>query len=398
VSGSVNTRVAARKPVVLAFLHYYLPGYKSGGPIRTIANLVDTLGDEFDFRIVTSDRDATDTEPYPELLPAGQWARVGKAEVLYLPPERKGLRAITGILRDTQHDTLYLNSFFDPVFTMRPLLARRLDLAPKRRCVIAPRGEFSPGALRLKARKKRAYLAVSRTLGLYRGLVWQASSEHEAEDIRRVMGSIAPDVRVAVDLPARADPEAIPTHPPRGEGEPLRVVFLSRISPMKNLEFAIEVLRKVQNPVTFDIYGPVREMDYWEHCQKLLAGLPPHVTASYRGGVEHDQVPSVLSRYDLFILPTRGENYGHVIYEALAVGTPVLIADTTPWRGLADSGAGWDLSLEKPEAFSERIDHMARLSPSQLSEMRARVSAFLQCYLTGSEMIEANRQLFVSQP
>ena len=391
-------RSATGKPVILVFLHFYLPGYKSGGPIRTIANLVDTLGDEFDFRIVTSDRDATDTEPYPGLPPAGEWARVGKADVLYLPPDRKNLRAISGILRDTPHDTLYLNSFFDPVFTMRPLLARRLGLVPKRRCVIAPRGEFSPGALRLKATKKRTYLAAARTFGLYRNLIWQASSEREAEDTERVMGSLATDIRVAVDLPAKADPGAIPVHSPRGEGKPLRVVFLSRISPMKNLEFAIEALRQVQSPVTFDIYGPVREPDYWEHCRKLLAGLPPHVTASYRGGVEHDQVPSVLSGYDLFILPTRGENYGHVIYEALAVGTPVLIADTTPWRGLADSGAGWDLSLEKPEAFSKRIDHMARLSPSQLTEMRARVSTFLQRYLTGSEMIEANRQLFVSQP
>jgi glycosyltransferase involved in cell wall biosynthesis len=282
------------KPVILVFLHFYLPGYKSGGPIRTIANLVEALGDEFDFRIVTSDRDATDTEPYPGLPPAGEWARVGKADVLYLPPDRKNLRAISGILRDTPHDTLYLNSFFDPVFTMMPLLARVLALP---RTALRDRAAWRilPGALRLKATKKRAYLAASRTLGLYRNLVWQASSEREAEDIRRVMGSAATDIRVAVDLPAKADPGAIPVPPPRGEGKPLRVVFLSRISPMKNLEFAIEALRQVQSPVTFDIYGPVRETDYWEHCRKLLAGLPPHVTASYRGGVEHDQVPSVLS-------------------------------------------------------------------------------------------------------
>jgi len=394
----MNTSITVTKPIILAFLHYYLPGYKSGGPIRTIANLVEALGDDFDFRIVTSDRDATDTEPYPGLPPPGQWARFGKADVLYLPPDRKGLQAIAGILRDTPHDTLYLNSFFDPVFTMMPLLARRLGLAPTPRCVIAPRGEFSPGALQLKATKKHAYLATSRTLGLYRNLVWQASSEHEAEDIRRVMGSAALNIRVAVDLPASTDSKAIPVHPSRGEDKPLRVVFLSRISPKKNLEFAIEVLRKVQSPVSFDIYGPVREVDYWEHCRKLLASLPGHVTASYRGGIEHDKVPSVLSGYDLFFLPTRGENYGHVIYEALAVGTPVLIADTTPWRDLADSGVGWDLSLEKPDAFSERIDHMAHLSSSQLSDMRSRVSSFLQRYLAGSEMIEANRQLFVSQP
>ena len=45
-------------------VRYYLPGYKSGGPVRTIVNLVDHLGDDIDFRIVTSDRDALEDAPY----------------------------------------------------------------------------------------------------------------------------------------------------------------------------------------------------------------------------------------------------------------------------------------------------------------------------------------------
>ena len=45
------------KPVILVFLGNYLPGFKSGGPLRTIVNLVDNLSDEFEFLIITSDRD-----------------------------------------------------------------------------------------------------------------------------------------------------------------------------------------------------------------------------------------------------------------------------------------------------------------------------------------------------
>ena len=51
---------------------------------------------------------------------------------------------------------------------------------------------------------------------------------------------------------------------------------------------------------------------------------------------------------DLFFLPTRGENFGHVIAEALSVGTPVLISDQTPWRKLAAVGLGHDLPLAVP--------------------------------------------------
>ncbi|MGB3646405.1 MAG: glycosyltransferase family 4 protein [Mesorhizobium sp.] len=383
-------------PIILTFVRHYLPGYKSGGPIRTIANLVEALGKEIDFRIVTSDRDATDTRPYPGLLSTGQWEQVGKAQVLYLAPGRRGLRGIAGILRDTPHDTLYLNSFFDPVFSLRPLLARRFGLAPQTRCIVAPRGEFSPGALKLKALKKRVFIGSSRALGFHSNLVWQASSEHEAEAIKRKMGTLAMDIRVAINLPAPAGSQTAPTHRQRAKGEPLRTVFLSRISPMKNLEFAFEVLRRVQSRTVFDIYGPVRDDNYWTRCKDLMARLPEHVEACYRGSIDHDRVAETLSAYDLFFLPTRGENYGHVILEALTVGTPVLIADTTPWRGLADIGVGWDLSLSRPETFAEKIEQMAHMPPAEQSEMRARVSSFARRCLTDSAAIDVNRDLFMS--
>jgi hypothetical protein len=32
---------------IMTFVGSYLPGYKAGGPIRTLANIVDRLGDEF---------------------------------------------------------------------------------------------------------------------------------------------------------------------------------------------------------------------------------------------------------------------------------------------------------------------------------------------------------------
>ena len=49
---------------ILTFVDYYLPGYKAGGPIRTIANMVSQLGGEFEFLIVTRERDFLDTVPY----------------------------------------------------------------------------------------------------------------------------------------------------------------------------------------------------------------------------------------------------------------------------------------------------------------------------------------------
>src|SRR2546426_8034769 len=124
------------KASVLVVVHDYLPGYKAGGPVRTIANMVDRLSDEFDFRVVTSDRDRFDDTPYTGVV-FDSWNRVGKAQVYYLSKRSKSLRAIARIISSTPHDVLYLNSFFDPVFTQVPLWARRLGLLPPKPVVLA---------------------------------------------------------------------------------------------------------------------------------------------------------------------------------------------------------------------------------------------------------------------
>ena len=78
-----------RRPVVLVLTSHYLPGYKAGGPIRTIRNLVAALGDEFDFRIVTSDHDFGERRTFPSIATGG-WNRVEAASVFYA--DRPALR------------------------------------------------------------------------------------------------------------------------------------------------------------------------------------------------------------------------------------------------------------------------------------------------------------------
>ena len=131
---------------ILILTDYYLPGYKGGGPMRTLSNIVDRLGGEYRFRVVTRDRDLGETEPYQGIL-ADSWSPVGKAEVCYLSPRALSLRRLRTLFRDTEHDAVYLNSFFSPAFTIQPLLLRRLGLILGVPFILAPRGEFSQSAV-----------------------------------------------------------------------------------------------------------------------------------------------------------------------------------------------------------------------------------------------------------
>ena len=384
------------RPIVLVFARYYLPGYRSGGPARSIANMVERFGDEFHFRIITSDRDIGDNDPYEGIVP-DIWCEAGKAEVMYLSARQHGFAGIAKLMQQTPHDLVYLNSFFDAGYTAIPLLLRRLGLTPNKPYVMAPRGEFSPGAIALKASRKRFYLRLIRTFGLAQDVVWQASSAYEASDIKNMDGSATARICIAPNL-SSSDSCNASQHffLQRKPGDPLRIVFLSRISPKKNLHFALRVLRQSQHPIVFDIYGPVTDETYWQRCQAEIKTLPNHVRAIYHGHIPPARVSKVISGYDLFFLPTLGENYGHVIAESLSVGTPILISDTTPWRNLQTLGVGWDLSLNEEASFLHSIQYCIRLNADEYTTWRAFIRGYAAKKLSDPEVVEANRQLFLS--
>ncbi len=378
--------------IILTFIGYYLPGYKAGGAMRTIVNIVDHLGDEFEFKIIAADRDLGDEKPYPGIKVDG-WNRVGKADVFYMSPKRRCLRDFRRLFCFTEYDVIYLSSFFSPHFTIKPLVLRRLRLIPDRPVVVAPEGEFSPGAFWLKRFKKRAYLFVAKALGLYRVATWKASSEHEEADIRQWFGRDVPVV-VAPDLPPviHSSDELLPKS---GKIEGcLKIIFLSRISRKKNLDGALEMLKGLKGKVKFNIYGPMEDKSYWAECEKIIGGLPKNIKVRYCGSVEHDKVGVVMRDHDLFFLPTLGENFGHVILGALCAGCPILISDQTPWRDLEGKGVGWDLPLDRPEMFREVLQRCVDMNNEEYLKWSEEAREYGLQVTKDDGVVEQNRRLF----
>src|SRR5690606_5687279 len=157
--------------------------------------------------------------------------------------------------------------------------------------------------------KKRAFLKLAEAINLHSETLFQASSEHEAADIRRVITpkrSLRSNIAVACDLPLN-NCQALDRASNRRSADPLKGVFLSRISPMKNLVGALSMLAQVSCPVAYDIYGPIEDQAYWAQCLRLTAALPAHVTVQYHGELRPEAVETVLPAYDFFFLPTLGE-------------------------------------------------------------------------------------------
>ena len=165
---------------------------------------------------------------------------------------------------------------------------------------------------------------------------------------------------------------------------------------MKNLDGALKLLHGLPGQVGFDIYGPreVNDADYWDEVREIMANLSSNIRVEYHGHIKYEDVPGTLSKYHLFLLPTLGENYGHVIIEALLAGCPILISDRTPWRDLEKAGVGWDLPLEEPERFRQVLQKCIEMGPEEYGSLSARAEAYGVQRCKDPEIIARNRMLF----
>jgi glycosyltransferase involved in cell wall biosynthesis len=242
----------------------------------------------------------------------------------------------------------------------------------------------------LKASKKRIYISLVKALGLYDNLYWQASSNYESVDIGRELSLIARRVHVAPDLTAVASIN-LDLATRRAAG-PLRLIFLSRISPMKNLDFLLRVLRYVSADVQLAIFGPREDQNYWEQCSFLIDQLPKNIKVTVGAQVLPENVRDTFAKYDLFVFPTRGENFGHVVFESLSVGTPVLVSDQTPW--IPHIQGGLKSFPLRESNWINAIEDSARLDELSLFKMRQAASAYARRYVKSNLSLELNRKLF----
>lgn len=310
-------------------IDYFLPGFRGGGPIRTLDNMRKQLGGEVVLSVFTRDRDLGAHEAYKGIK-VNQWNESPDGPIYYASPDKFGASGVFEALKANSFDIIYLNSFFSPDGSIFPLIAIR-RLAKKPRVLLAPRGEFSKGALELKWLKKQLFLSIARLLNLHGDVFWHASTPLEAEDIRRIFPGADGRIFVAADPVLVEVPDSELPAFNKTEGQ-LRIAFISRISPMKNIDGLLRIIATVSLPVRLDIFGPVEDESYWAQCTKLITELPNNIVVTFNGSVKPDSVSGIFAEYDLFTFPTHGENFGHVIFESLRVGTPVLVSDQTPWQ------------------------------------------------------------------
>ena len=378
---------------ILIFVDWYLPGYKGGGQIKAVEYIVKNLSDRFDFYIICRDHDS-DGSRYEDIQ-TNEWLPADGVHVKYLSGTKVAyLNLIAKELSNTAWDAIYTNSFFSLYFSIFPLLYTRFIKRNNSRFITAPRGEFSPGALGLKKQKKQLFIGISGLIGLHRYIMWHVSTALEEDDVRRWF----PRAKVVVAselLPPSTLAESKPIFKAFGE---IKLIFLSRISPIKGLDIGLRALRELRHgEVRLDIYGPVEDADYWKECLRLIESMPANVTVKYCGEVRHSDVKGTIVDYHFLLFPTLGENFGYVIIEAFLAGRPVLISNTTPWADVTQCGVGHDFESGDIRKIGEIISGLIELDDSAYRGYLINVNKYATYYIeTEREKVEANAMLFFS--
>ena len=366
---------------------WFPPAYRAGGPIRSAFNLCALLSEHHDIWVVTGSHDLGAEKALEVAKDRWNTIQINDAsiQVRYCSQGTLDRRLWSLLLDEISPDVLHLNSMFSKDYTLIPLrIARSRKFL---RVVLAPRGMLGEVALSIKPLKKRIFLSIARMMGLFRGVIWHASTSKEVSEVRTHF--ISADVRTAQNLPT-----AFPSENPNRPVGHWKIVVIGRIHRVKNLDFGLKALLKASSnrSVLLDFIGPLEDENY----QKELADVvraQEDVKVRFLGGIPPTELPEHLQAAHFLLSSTTQENFGHSIVEAWAHGCPVLISDRTPWLQLQEKGIGWDLPLE-PDAWQVGLSKALTMNSAQWEIMSEESRDFFKTHVRNDEAERANLELF----
>ena len=129
--------------------------------------------------------------------------------------------------------------------------------------------------------------------------------------------------------------------------EPL-ILFLSRLIPRKGADLLIEAFAQA-SPISgrLVIAGPEGESGYRAQLEACARKSGVGARVLFTGPVYDEEKSSLLADADIFVLPSRYENFANVAAEAIAYGVPVIITPFCGIRSLVDGRAGLVVAPEK---------------------------------------------------
>ena len=337
---------------------------------------------------MTSDRDLKDTEPYKNVK-INDWNKLYNANIYYLSPDKQNFKGVRDVINSMDFDVMYLNNYFNFKFTITPLILKKFHKIKNIKTILSSRGDFTGGCENKKL-KKYTFIFLSKIIGIYNNIMWHATSEIEKKDILHFFPKAS--ITVIPNLSEKYIEKEITQKKEKGS---LKLIYVSRISPKKNITYALNVLKGVKlGDVTYDIYGPMEDKKYWNECLNVIETLPSNIHVNYCGELPHEKIASTFQKYHAFFFPTKGENYGHVIIEAMMNNCPCLFSKgVTPWDHYIDR-IKLGKKLNDKKGFVDDINKLLKMNQKDFDELVKINNSFIKNESNDIEKINKYIMLF----
>lgn len=361
---------------ILILIDWFLPGNKAGGPVKSIYSLIKALHNQIDFFVVTMNTDISSNKIYA--VPSDTWTYYENIPIYYFSKEKFSMKKLKQVISEINPHVIYINSFWSVKFSIIPLLLKKFKQIQVP-IVLAPRGMLDHGAMHIKSFKKNIFIKLTRWISLHKDIIFHATSPSEKIKIQQYY----PHANIFLVSNLSYLHTSSSSYIVK-EKNTLKLFFLSRVSAVKNLDFAIKVLSHLPLPedahIEYDIYGNNEDKEYFKYCKSLSQSLPKNIHYTYKGTLSFEEVSRVISQYHFLFLPTKNENFGHAIVETLMCRRPVIISDCTPWNAVNEHQCGYALPL-KEEIFIEKLLDALNMNDTVFQQMCANAKNFIHTQL-----------------
>jgi glycosyltransferase involved in cell wall biosynthesis len=353
--------------------------------------LSELLSEYSEIYILTPSTDII-TQTKHQNIQENKWMLFKKNIHLYYHQGKLKKNLLIEIVKQIQPNSIYFNNIWSLSYTWIPVRILS-SIYPKIKLILATRGMLDPNSIRIKSFKKNTFLKMLNASGLKNKVIYHSTNSSETNNIKKRLKNIKVVEIPNVNFIERSNKKS---NKKRGE---LKILFLSRIVPIKKLDFALDILTNVPShlKIHFDIFGNIEDENYFNECNNIILRMPPHVKVNYKGIISMDKTANVIADYHLLFLPSANENFGHAIVESLMCGVPVLISDQTPWIGLESFKAGYDISLNKKDLFLSALIKFAEMDLTAWLEWSRGARDFIQKKMNKEKIKKEYLHLFFNE-
>jgi len=298
--------------------------------------------------------------PYKNKITTNKWTEYEGVTVKYIRARSgislkfilEGFRQIRNVDQVHLSGTQYFPSLLFAIFCN--LLGKTAFLSPH--------GDLMTPALKQKHWKKVPYLILLKFF--CQKAIFRPTSEEEAIQIHKLF----PKAEVHVI------PNFFQFKPPLHLSKLNQIVFLGRICTIKKIEniilaCSISKFFKSENYKLL-LAGPIAGefLAYESMLKQLIVINKLDKNITFLGDVFSPDKEKLLSQSKALFLVSDSENFGNVVIESLAQGTPVVASKGAPWKSLVENNCGYWID-NSPESIADKIDEIISMNASDYKQM-----------------------------